>query len=270
MRSTNFIHTLLLQAFLIPLAACDKVQQQPLTSLPRLRNATRSDTPSIAAVVNAAFAPIDNWRYIYQFAKEHPADHQRCAEREVSLIWDHDNMHIQVIEAPAESNLTVAAVAIWAWVDSQHPLVTSRFMSSKTQVSSTITANTDFEGGKCTHKDLNITRALDWEPKFNALIETHIVEYFAPKQLYLNTLVTHPDYQLHGAGTRLVSVGIEMGRKEGVNVTLIAQPTAEGFYLSRGFREVRNVSVGSVDGDREFGFNVMAYDFGGIDFKMNG
>lgn len=48
-----------------------------------------------------------------------------------------------------------------------------------------------------------------------------------------------------------------------MNVTLIAQPTAEGFYLSRGFREVKNVSMVSVDGDQEFGFNVMAYNFGG-------
>lgn len=121
---------------------------------------------------------------------------------------------------------------------------------------------TDIPQAECTHKDLNITRAIDWEPKFNALLKANFAEYFAPRQLYLNTLVTHPNYQLHGAGTRLVNVGIEIGREEGVNVTLLAQPTAEGFYLSRGFREVRNVSMMSVDGDKEFGFNVMAYDFG--------
>jgi hypothetical protein len=134
MISTNFMLALLLQASLILLAACDQIQQQPFIPLPRLRNATRSDTPSIAAVVNAAFAPIDNWQYLYQFAKDHPTDHQRCAEREVNLVWSDDNMHMQVIEAPAESNLTVAAVAIWAWVDRQDSIMTSRFMSSKKQV----------------------------------------------------------------------------------------------------------------------------------------
>lgn len=133
MRSTDFM-LVLLQAFLIPLVACDQIQQQPLTDLPRLRNATRSDTSSIAAVVNAAFAPIDNWQYLYQFAKEYPAEHQRCAEREVNLVWESDNMHMQVIEAPPESNLTIAAVAVWAWVDSSHSITTSRLISSKTQI----------------------------------------------------------------------------------------------------------------------------------------
>jgi hypothetical protein len=123
---------LLLQAFLTPLATCGQTQQQPFTDLPRLRNATRSDTASIAAVVNAAFAPIDNWQYLYQFAKEHPADHQRCTERDVNLVWNQDNMHMQVIEAPADSKLTVAAVAVWAWVDSSHSITTFRPMSRKT------------------------------------------------------------------------------------------------------------------------------------------
>lgn len=132
MRPTDFMLTLL-PAFLILLVTCDQIQQQPLTSLPRLRNATRSDTPSIAAVVNAAFAPIDNWQYLYQFAKEYPAEHQRCTERDVNLVWQNDNMHVQVIEAPADSNLTIAAVAVWAWVDSSHSITTSRFKSSKTR-----------------------------------------------------------------------------------------------------------------------------------------
>lgn len=43
-----------------------------------------------------------------------------------------------------------------------------------------------------------------------------------------------------------------------VNVTLLAQVTAEGFYLRRGFEEVGNVSMGAVDGG-EFWFAVMRY-----------
>jgi hypothetical protein len=59
----------------------------------------------------------------------------------------------------------------------------------------------------------------------------------------------------------LIERGIERGRREGVNVTLIAQPRAEGFYFKKGFKEMRNISVESVDGDQTFGYNVMACDF---------
>jgi GNAT superfamily N-acetyltransferase len=75
---------------------------------------------------------------------------------------------------------------------------------------------------------------------------------YGPSQLYLETLGTHPDFQRRGAGTRLVSRGIEVGKREGVNVTLIAQPTAEGFYRGLGFVSVRNVTVSRVgEGDEE-------------------
>ena len=87
-------------------------------------------------------------------------------------------------------------------------------------------------------------------------------DVFGEIQIYLYELATHPDYQLKGAGTRLIERGIEKGRRDGVNVTLIAQPSAEGFYFKKGFKEMRNISVDSVDGDQVFGYNVMAYDFG--------
>lgn len=74
-------------------------------------------------------------------------------------------------------------------------------------------------------------------------------------------IAVHPDYQLHGAGTRLVSKGIERGRKDGVNVTLAALPTSEGFYAHIGFYSDANFTIEGVDGDREFRYDVMVYDF---------
>lgn len=112
------------------------------------------------------------------------------------------------------------------------------------------------------HKDMNITRALDYERKFNAAKREHVDGAFGSDQLYLEQLGTHPVYQARGAGTRLVESGLERGRKAGVNVSLIAQPTAEAFYLHRGFREAKNISIESVDGDQVFGYNIMAYGFG--------
>lgn len=79
--------------------------------------------------------------------------------------------------------------------------------------------------------------------------------------MYLYELAAHSDYQLRGSGTRLIERGIEKGSRAGANVTLIAQPAAEGFYLKKGFQEMRNISISSVDEDQSFGYNVMAYGF---------
>lgn len=111
------------------------------------------------------------------------------------------------------------------------------------------------------YQSLNLTRTWDYVTHFNAAEQKFVFDIFGEGQLYLHELATHPDYQLRGAGTRLIERGIERGRKEDVNVTLIAQPTAEGFYFKKGFMEMRNISVESIDGDQSFGYNVMAFDF---------
>jgi GNAT superfamily N-acetyltransferase len=108
------------------------------------------------------------------------------------------------------------------------------------------------------HRDVNITRGIDYERKFNTLKHKHIDIPFGEEQLYLHTLGTHPDYQGRGAGTRLVTAGIERVRDDHVNVTLIAQPTAETFYLRLGFVSIEHVSISSVDEDEEFSYVVMA------------
>ncbi|USP76853.1 hypothetical protein yc1106_04127 [Curvularia clavata] len=97
--------------------------------------------------------------------------------------------------------------------------------------------------------------------KLDAAKLEYVDKPFGSNQLYLDTLCTHPDFQLHGAGTRLVSRGIEIGREHNLNVTLIAQPTAAGFYAHLGFDSIVNISISSVDEDEYFGYNVMAYNF---------
>lgn len=111
------------------------------------------------------------------------------------------------------------------------------------------------------HRDMNITRAVDYEHKFNAARRKYVDNVFGADQLYLHELGTHPDYQARGAGTQLVVSGLKRGDTAGVNVSLVAQPTAETFYLHRGFQEVNNISIESVDGDQAFRYNVMAYNF---------
>ena len=112
---------------------------------------------------------------------------------------------------------------------------------------------------------MNITRALDMDHKFTVAKKKYLDQPFGSNQLYLDVLSTHPDFQLHGAATRLVSRGIEVGRENDINVTLIANPTAEGFYVHIGFESIVNISISSVDEDEDFRYNVFAYNFGHTD-----
>jgi GNAT superfamily N-acetyltransferase len=114
---------------------------------------------------------------------------------------------------------------------------------------------------ECEHRDANITRAIDIEQKSTAAKQKYVDEPFGPNQLYLAMLCTHPDFQLHGAGTRLVSRGIEFGREKDVNVTLIALPTSESFYAHIGFDSFTNFSISSVDENEYFRYDVMGYNF---------
>jgi len=119
----------------------------------------------------------------------------------------------------------------------------------------------DWNPEECGHRDMNLTRAIDMDHKSTAAKRKYVDKPFGSNQLYLNILCTHPDFQLHGAGTRLVSRGVEIGRRNNLNVTLVALPTSEGFYTHIGFKSIVNFSISAVDQDEHFRYNVMAYNF---------
>ncbi|KZM26858.1 uncharacterized protein EKO05_0011432 [Ascochyta rabiei] len=233
--------TICVQALLLGQLGFAKGDQQVLGPQGRLRNASLADADNIATIVIAAFEPLPSWQYLYYFRHSFPQAHRECVRFGITQMLSHPDSKTEVIEAPHGSKIPLVAVAAWRQSHFAHGPVLRNAP----------------EG--C-FKSMNITRAIDWERKFNAAEREFVQDVFGKQQVYLFELATHPDYQSKGAGTRLVEIGVERGRREGVNVTLIAQPTAEGFYLKRGFKEIRNISIESVDRNEEFEFNVMAYD----------
>ncbi|KAJ4336296.1 hypothetical protein N0V95_008643 [Ascochyta clinopodiicola] len=238
----HILYTTFCVQALLGLLGSAKGDQHILGPQGRLRNASLADADAIAAIAIAAFDPMPSWQYLYSFRHSFPQEHRECVRFGVTQLLSRPDSTAEVIEAPHGSENPLVAVAIWL----QNPSTRQSILRNAP------------EG--C-FKSTNITRAIDWERKFNTAEREFVTDVFGKQQVYLLELATHPDYQSRGAGTRLVERGVERGRREGVNVTLIAQPTAEGFYLNRGFREIQNISIESVDGDEEFGFNVMAYGF---------
>lgn len=109
------------------------------------------------------------------------------------------------------------------------------------------------------HRDLNITRAIAWERDFNAAKQQAIDGTFGSTQLYLDTLATYPDHQRKGFGTELLNEGINIGIRQHINVTLLAEPTATNFYLHAGFSSLGRISIVSVDHDEEFHYDIMKF-----------
>jgi hypothetical protein len=107
-----------LPAFFLPyrLVGCE---QQPLGQGARLRNATLDDVEGIADVIIAAFAPLPSWQYLYQFREEYPEEHRRCGRYMVTQALENPAMRTEVIDAPANGNTTVVAVAIWTTENSR-------------------------------------------------------------------------------------------------------------------------------------------------------
>ncbi|KAF2035901.1 hypothetical protein EK21DRAFT_53651 [Setomelanomma holmii] len=243
MKILSTLHlSLWFQAFLFLHHHVTKCEQQVLAPQARLRKATLEDVDDITTILITAFSSSPHWQYLYQFRKDFPEEHRRCARLNIALLLLHPSSHAEVIEAPADSDISLAAFAIW----------TRKKSSSLRSLS-----------GLCLHRDMNSTRAIDYAYKAAAAEKKYIDDAFGPDQLYLEYLATHPDYQLRGAGTRLTNSGLESGRKARVNITLLALPTAEGFYAHLNFSSVANMSISSVDGDQLFRFNVMARDFSG-------
>ncbi|OAF99180.1 uncharacterized protein CC84DRAFT_1264196 [Paraphaeosphaeria sporulosa] len=245
-------------------AATAAGEQQVLNDSPhaglRLRNATINDAAAIANVTIAAFFDLPNWDYLYQFRREYPREHQRCMTQFTNRILAHPAGRGEVveIEAGADGERVVIASALWLQLQLQCALA-----EAGGEEPIPVGALSE-EMANCTHRDLNLTRAVAWDHQWNALARKNLAP-FGGNQLYLELLGTHPAYQGRGAGSILVKSGLERARKEmeegelDVNVTLIAQPTAETFYMGMGFKEMRNMTMEGVDGE-SFVFNVMAYD----------
>lgn len=237
--------------------ALSSPQQEPLSTTPSIRNATKADAKAMTRVIEAAFHDSPHIRYAYQFMDEYPNDHFNCMYENIHKVIGLPYVLAQIAMLPNISEphkLTPAAAALWvlptAWrsnILEDRPL---RLF------------------GTCRQRDLNITRAEDFERQFGSAKQKCLDNVYAKKnQFYLDTLATHPDYQRQGAGSALVTSGLDFGtsafKDDNVTATLIATEAGEPLYKYLKWESMSNFSVHSMDvvnGTREeWKFDVMKY-----------
>lgn len=130
----NMYVSLWLQALLILQYSVAVCEQQILAHEARHRNATLSDANDITTILITAFSPLPSWQYLYQFREDFPEEHRRCVRSGVVQILSEASTHAEVIEAPTDSNVTLAAVVIWTRNQLRTP-PSSHLLSSKTKSS---------------------------------------------------------------------------------------------------------------------------------------
>lgn len=93
------------------------------------------------------------------------------------------------------------------------------------------------------HLEQNTTRVTSFNEQFTLLRRPYIVDAYT-RQLYLEILATHPDFQGRGHASELVRWGVEKAREMGVKtVTVVCEQQVVRFYRENGFVELDEVDV---------------------------
>lgn len=227
-----------------------------------IRPATEADLDDIVTVVIDAFAPGPVWRYLYQFQDQFKEYQWKCWRENIGEQFKHksNDTFANVVSIPGQySDLNsqgnreekVVALAVWNVLEPS---------SAYFELEGMDLLGVLHDSAKCSdHLDMNITRASDYQRQ--ALVaEERYVYSLAQKQLYLNLLATHPDWDGHDFAAAHVQWGLEKARAMGVPVTLLGTPAGWPLYNSLGFESIANITIETLGDMDDLWYEYMRYD----------
>ncbi|KAK5098369.1 hypothetical protein LTS08_006502 [Lithohypha guttulata] len=269
----------------IPSAAEDS-HQSPLQN-PRVhfRDATESDIDDITTLILDAFGPNEERQYIQPQRKLYPHYEWHCTREIIREQWSQSSWNGTFAKVVAVSDHStdvekdgrkrderVVALGIWNIYHGDGK-VTSTILDRKglTPFSSLVNSNPTTSSIQFHDNDddkppfncslnlaMNTTREEDFFRQWNEAKHKHIDEAYE-KQLYLNVLCTHPQWDGHGFAAMNLDWGTSLARSLDLPVTLIATPAGYPLYDSYGFESVSNVSISKLDGLGSLWYEVMKY-----------
>jgi hypothetical protein len=109
--------------------------------------------------------------------------------------------------------------------------------------------------------DMNMTHAIHYDHQFSMYQRKYLDKVYG-KQLYLNTLATHPDFDGRGYAAAQLAWGKSLNSSEGGanNITLISSPAGYELYKTSGFESLRNLTMTKVGGGYLEWFEAMRWD----------
>jgi len=202
-------------------------------SILELRNATAGDLDALVDIDIAAFRHNPARDYLFPYRYQYPEDYQHCTKEDFEIALNYNggengSFTVKVVTL-SSSNMPIA-LAVW---DRRIKTLQERVLPP------------------CNYRrDGNPIHISEWFRTTAGAKKQDFDEVFGNAQIYLLLLATHPDYQRRGAASMLVQWGVDVAKKEDLEVTVMADPSAEGFYDHMGFEHVKVVDI-QVEGEEE-------------------
>lgn len=227
------------------------------------RDAVREDIDDIVTVILDAFSTGCAWQYVrpeYQRFKDYT---WHCLRAALTREWDDmditNTTFVKVVAIPVAKasdgrNERVVALGTWKLMTRGHPAMhalealTQLFPSGITTAESQVNiGNSDTQYNCSANLDVNQTRAIDFDRQLRAAKSQYIDRAYL-KQLYLNILATHPDWDGYGFAALNLDWGIGFAKTLAEPVTLMATPAGYPLYHDVGFRSLKNVTIETLEG----------------------
>jgi hypothetical protein len=242
----------------------------------KFRDAIREDIDDITTVILDAFSQGLAWQYVrpeYQRFKDYT---WHCTRAAFAKQWNDINTNttfVKVVTVPDTSKSSkgrgerVVALGVWlrmARNDTVIPAMESFIPMLQNSVSmwkGQMSTSNDGTNYNCSAiLDVNQTRVIDIERQMQAVKLKYIDDAY-PKQLHLNMLATHPDWDGNGFAALNLDWGVRFAKALGEPVTLIATPDGYVLYDDFGFRSLKNVTIKTLEGweEESLWFEVMQY-----------
>ncbi|KAI0105091.1 acyl-CoA N-acyltransferase [Nemania sp. FL0031] len=204
-----------------------------------MRYATPSDLDSITWIAIAASPNDPIYPYRYPHRTKYPEDYAEYTRIRYSEYLADKNNAIMVFELPSIEDKSVnkpVAFSIWTLPPPQRPVhAVVPTTESAPDITPISTTQDSKPRDRPERRDVNLARKQAFRANILANKKRLFDEPYHDQQLYLGTLMCHPDYQRRGAGTRLVEWGITKARAEDLIVTLFASPWGYSLYRRLGF-----------------------------------
>lgn len=264
MSYSDMLHYLLSTLFLLhclSLAAPSK-QGQHNDQIPlgpqlnaTFRDIRESDLADFTTIVMDAFSPSAEWKYMVPGYEKHKSELWYCFHERTLQRWQEANKTTtfgKIISVPfSESGEPprdrAVSLAIWNIRTRDEAFATQGYGI--------------FSGLNCSSPPgMNMTRVMDLDRQTDKVMQKYIYRAYE-KQLYLNLLATHPDWDGNGFAARQLGWGMELAKELDLPVTLFATPAGWPVYDSVGFESVKNATFTLLDGLGTVWHEVMRWNY---------
>ena len=237
-----------------------------------MRKATADDVDDIANIQCAAFPADPQWPYRFPGYRTYPEDTLECTRYMYhAFLNDHgnENTFVKIITdrglVERVGPPKPIAVAVWKLEYVLVPPIPGTkkpdphhiFLGHRPLSPSHLKLSADNCKGR---RDANWKHMQAFDEAIEDAKGMYFDSQYGSNQLHLLILGTHPDFQRHGAGTRLCRWGMNLAQERNLPLTLFSSPMGEVLYRELGFKMVGTVSVQVDDEEEKLTIGAMTYN----------